>query len=435
MKKTLIQTFLIAAFVGRLYAGTNTFNIEQALDIVYSNNPAIKQARDAVNASQARVGEKRSAFMPTIGIEASYVHLDPDPQLAFPGFGVIQMFSANNYDAHAYLRQTVWDFGRTSNSVGTVKYSFDAAKKNLEIVKINLTFQTIQVFYSVLLLRQSVTVQQEQIDSLKEALDLATKKVASGSATHFDELTTKVKLAEAGSQKIDIENMLRKQQISLARLMGFAGSSSIEITGEFSKSTMELNESALVAEGKKNRAELKLAKDYEYAAKSQLQASKADNYPSITANLSYGQKNGYFPDFTEIKQNTVAEAELNFPLFNGLKTYSQVQENEANYEAAREHTMDVEDMITSEVRQAVSEANACMDKIKASEMNVQLAEEALSQAKLRYENGVITNLDLLNAETSLAQANLLHLQALYNYTLSKIALNKSVGAELLKQDK
>ena len=86
------------------------------------------------------------------------------------------------------------------------------------------------------------------------------------------------------------------------------------------------------------------------------------------------------------------------------------------------------------MRQAVSEARASMDKIKASELNVQLAQEALSQAKVRYESGVITNLDLLNAETSLAQANLLHLQALYNYTLSRIALNKAIGVDLLGQD-
>ena len=347
MRKALIQAFFITALAGRLYAGSNTFNIRQALDNVYSNNPAIKQAEDAANASKARIGEKKSAFMPAIGIEGSYVHLDPDPQIMFPGFGNIQMFAADNYDAHAYLRQTVWDFGRTSNAVGTAKYSYEAAKKNLEIVKTNITFQTIQVFYSVLLLKQSTTVQQEQIDSLKEALDLTTKKAASGSATHFDELTTQVKLAEAESQKIDIENMRRKQEITLARLMGSAGLDTIEITGDFSDKPIDLDEKVFLTSAKQNRAEFKLAKDNENAAKSQLSASKSDNYPSIMADLSYGSKNGYFPILTDIKQNTVAAAELTFPLFNGLKTYSQVQENDANYQAAREHTKDIEDMITS----------------------------------------------------------------------------------------
>jgi len=426
---------MLVALLGRAYAGWAAVNITQALDSVYSNNPAIRQAEQAVNASKARLGGKKSGYLPTIGIEGSYAHLDPDPLLNFPGFGLIQFFPVDNYDVHASLRQILWDFGRTSSAVGAARYSYGAAQRNLELVKINLTFQTIQVFYSVLLLKESVTVQQQQIDSLKEALDLAAKKVSSGSATHFDELTTQVKLAEAETQKIDIDNMLRKQQISLARLMGVAGSEPFDITGEFSDKTIELDEKELIAAAEQNRAELKLARDNENAAKSQLSASRADNYPSVTADLSYGYKNGYFPVLEDITQNTVAAAQLSFPLFNGLKTYNLVKESDANYSSARERTREAQEMIVAEVRQAVSEARASMDKIKASELHVQLAEEALQQAKVRYESGVITNLDLLNAETSLAQANLLHLQALYNYTLSRIALNKAVGAELLEKAK
>jgi outer membrane protein TolC len=425
--------FLLTAMLGTALAA-ETVSINQALSSVYSNNPAIKQAQEAVNASKARVGGKKSGYLPVIGIEASYAHLDPDPSLAFPGFGMIQMFPTESYDVHAFLKQTVWDFGRTSNAVGTAEYTLDAAKKNLEIVKTNLTFQTIQIFYSVMLLKQSVIVQQQQIDSLKEAVDLARKKVDTGSATHFDELTTSVKLTEAESQMIDIENMLRKQQITLERLMGFAGADTCEITGEFSDKTVALDEKSFIAAAKQNRAELKAALDGEKAAQSQLSADTADNYPEIFANFSYGQKNGYFPEFSEVKQNTVAAAELSFPLFNGLKTYNKTLESKANYRAAREHARDVEEAIIAEVRQAVSEASACIDKIKATELHVQLAEEALGQAKVRYQAGVITNLDLLNAETSLAQANLMRLQALYNYTLSRVSLNKAIGVELLKTD-
>jgi outer membrane protein TolC len=274
-------------------------------------------------------------------------------------------------------------------------------------------------------------VQQQQIDSLKEALDLTRKKVESGSATSFDELTTKVKLAEAESQKIDIDNMLRKQVIALARLMGVANSDQFEITGEFAANIVELDENALLNEAKQHRAELKAALDGESAAKSQLSLANADNYPTAMAELSYGFKNGYMPDLEEVIENRVAAAKLDFPIFNGFKTYNQIKESRANFDSAREHTREIQDLVIAEVRQAVSEANASMEKIKASELHVQLAQEALKQAKVRYENGVITNLDLLNAETSLAEANLMHLQALYNHTLSRVALNKAVGRELL----
>ena len=431
MKKIAIALVLSISLLGRLCAA-EPISIGKALELVYANNPVIKQAADSVTASKARLGGKRSGYYPTINVDGTYAHLDPDPYVPFPGFGTIQFFPENNYDAHASLRQILWDSGKTWSAAGAAKYSYAAAQKNFELVRTNLGYQTIQVFYSVLLLKESVLVQQQQIDSLKEALDLTMKKVESGSATGFDGLTTKVKLAEAESQKIDIDNMLRKQTISLARLMGISPVDSFEINGDFSDETDGVDENALIAAAQQGRLELKIALDGEMAAKEQLSSARADNYPTAVAELSYGFKNGYLPDLNEVIENRVVGARFDLPIFNGLKTLNLVKESKANYEAARAHSKEIADMVDAEVRQAASDVRASIDKIHASDLHVQLAEEALKQAKVRYEAGVITNLDLLNAETALAQADLARLQALYNYTLSRVALNRAIGAELLK---
>lgn len=429
MKKTILCVVLLTAGAGFIRADDN-ITVEKAVELLFKNNPAIKQAEGSVNASAARVGQRRSGYMPTIGLEGTYTNLQPDPTITFPGLGALQLYPENNYDAHIGLTQTIFDFGRVSSSLGAAKYNLSMARENLELVKTNYAFQTIQVFYSILLLKQSIVVQQQQIDSLDEALDMATKKVASGTATNFDELTTQVKVAEAQSQKIELDNMLRKQRITLGRLMGTGDSDKFDITGDFMSTSTAPDEQALVDQALKNRLELMMAKDSENAAKSQLSASKSDNYPSIKGFFSYGYKNGYLPDLSEIKQNTVAGGQLEFPLFNGLKTTNQVKESRGNFDSAQERTREVRDTVVSDVRQAVSEVLAATEKIKATELNEKLAEDAVGQAKVRYRSGVITNLDLLNAETSLAQAHLSHLQALYNYTLSTEALKKAVGGQL-----
>jgi outer membrane protein TolC len=432
MRRIIFTVLLLLAAGGGVVFADDNITVGKAVELLFKNNPAIKQAEGAVKASTARVGQRRSGYMPTINLEGTYTNLQPDPSFVFPGLGLIQFFPENNYDAHIGLTQTLFDFGRVSSSLGAAKYNLSMARDNLELVKANYAFETIRVFYSILLLKQSIIVQQQQIDSLNEALDMATKKVASGTATNFDELTTRVKVAEAQSQKIELDNMLRKQRITLGRLMGTGDSDSFDITGEFmGASSAAVDERALIDQALKNRLELIIAKDSENSAKSQLSASKADNYPSIRGFFSYGYKNGYFPGLDDIKQNTVAGGQVEFPLFNGLKTSNQVKEAGANFDSARQRTREIRDTVVSEVRQAVSEVRAALEKIKATELNEKLAEEAVKQAKVRYRSGVITNLDLLNAETSLAQAHLSRLQALYNYTLSTEALKKAVGAGLL----
>jgi len=84
-------------------------------------------------------------------------------------------------------------------------------------------------------------------------------------------------------------------------------------------------------------------------------------------------------------------------------------------------------MVVAEVHQAASDVRASVEKMKSAQLHVKLADQAFSQAKVRYASGVITNLDLLNAETALDEAKLLQLQAIYSYIVSKDALRKAVG--------
>jgi outer membrane protein len=152
--------------------------------------------------------------------------------------------------------------------------------------------------------------------------------------------------------------------------------------------------------------------------------------PSLKVNLAYGLKNGYIPNLDVLRGNWVAAVGVQVPIFNGFKTRSQEQESEANLRATRAHTTDVERAVTSEVLQAVSDVRASLDKIQTSELQVRQAKQAIDMATVRYESGVVTNLDLIDAQTALAQAELFHLQALYHYVLSRYALGKSIGAIL-----
>ena len=81
----------------------------------------------------------------------------------------------------------------------------------------------------------------------------------------------------------------------------------------------------------------------------------------------------------------------------------------------------------SEIQQAQSGLNSNLDKLESTLTQVNFAKETVQRAIARYKNGVGTNLDLLDAETSLAQARLFYLQDLYRSILSSYQLKKAVG--------
>ena len=84
-------------------------------------------------------------------------------------------------------------------------------------------------------------------------------------------------------------------------------------------------------------------------------------------------------------------------------------------------------MVRTEVLQAAADVRAAAKKLESVEINVLRAQKALEFARSRYEAGTVTNLDLLDTEDAYAQAELLRIQALFQFVLSRLALRRAAG--------
>ena len=157
------------------------------------------------------------------------------------------------------------------------------------------------------------------------------------------------------------------------------------------------------------------------------------NDPSVDLGALVGYKNGYLPSMDQWQLNWVFSAGVSMPLFDGFKAGNQIKEAEASLMAAKMKTEDIHKGLVTEIKQAISDVQTNYEKLKAAELHVKLAEDAVSQSKVRFDNGVITNLDLINAETSLAKARLLHSQAQFSYVMSDYALKRAAGMKIWKE--
>lgn len=406
--------------------------VGQAVEMVIKTYPAIQQAEEAAQAAGARVEQSRSSYYPTVAVDAAYSRIHPIPYMPFNG-AVFELAPADNYDAHVGLRYNLLDFGKTSAQLNLSRSQREASLDNIEIVKTGLAFQAIKIFYSTLYLERSLQVQDDEIKVLQDHLEVIGKKVRAGTATDFDKLTTQVRVALAQNRRIDLENMRRKQVISLVMLTGGTPGKDVRLQGEFDKAAVSVDGDHLLASALQERREIKMARNMEESARRQHDLSRYGNKPVVNLGLLYGIKNGYEPDLTQGIKNWVAGAQLNFPVIDGFRTRNQEREAQANLNAAQDREQEAEKQVTAEVEQSISDLQASADKLKAVELQVRLAETALEQAKIRYEAGVITNLDLLDSENSLSQAKLMQLEAAYNYSLSKYALKKATGGNLMAE--
>jgi outer membrane protein len=420
---------LIASIVGSpgVLRAQDSLTVEQVLFRALKTHPAIDQAVINSGAAEERVRSTESALYPDISLQASYANIGPLVELTIPHMGSIQFYPQNNYDAHLAARYTVTDFGRTGAMVALGRSRARSSRDVVELTQTGVAIAAVRTFYAILFLHKSLQVQDEQIEALSGHLEAVQKRVQAGTATHFDMLTTQVRVAAAQNQKADIENALQKQEAVLRQLLNVPPGSSVPIRGSWQLIPAGLNNDSLFQTASHQRIELIMAHDAEETAKWQLRWSSLGSMPALRMNLQYGTKNGYIPDLKEMRTNWVASIGVEMPLFTGGRISHQTEEAKVLLLAEQAHTRDVENQIRTEVEQASFDVQTALEKIDISRIQLDQAREAVSMARTRYESGTATNLDLLDAELAESMAKLANLQAMYRYVVSRYELDRVVG--------
>jgi outer membrane protein len=421
---------IAAVFSTAHAAAPDSLTLQQAVALALTNQPAIVQAEQAVEAADERIATSRSPYYPDISLTGVYARIGPVIEFAIPHGPTEKLAPENNYDVHLGLRQTLYDFGRTGASVDLARAGRTAAGDHVDEVKTYLAYRTISTFNAILILRQNVAVLDDQIDALGRHLDVSRKKAQAGTATEFDVLTTQVRIAATQNDRIDAANALESQEIVFRQLTGLSPDNPIRLSGDFTRTAMVFDGDALTRTALVQRPEAIIAQDAQTSAALQARLVSLGDRPSFGLSVSTGLKNGYPSDLNQMKANYAASVQLQVPVFNGRRTHHQELEAQANVRSSGARLDDLKRQIVTEVDQAVARATASWQKTENATVMVRQAEEALSMARTKYEAGVVTNLDLLDAQTTLTQARLGYLRALYAYSMSLVDLDRATGKRL-----
>jgi outer membrane protein len=427
----LLSFAALAASAPAQEAPTGPLTLNQTIQAVLSRYPTIAAAQSAVDAARARTVQSNADRLPQVSAQGGYTYnsLRPYVAISIPGLppGAIYESVQDAYGANITARQLLTDFGRTDKLVEMARSGEISAQDALEQTRHQLGYQAIESFYGVLLLRSSADVAREEISALEEALRIAQRKFGAGSATKFDVLTTQVRLANAKNHLTDTLSQLEKQENGLRQLLGIGLASPLQIAGDFDADTAAIPESAAIADGLLNRPEMKIARDDEQTARLRLDAADRSNRPTLEAQVTGGVENGVVPDLYDNKGYVTAGLSVQVPIFTGRRILGDRLEAGAGVRSAQARERELNDSITTDVADAYSDLNAAKARLSNADLLVDQAKEALSLAQTRYTNGVITNFELLDAQSSSRSAELSRLQARYDCVLARQAVARAAG--------
>lgn len=409
---------------------SDSLSLSNAIDIVLSNYPSIKQAETALQIADAKISMAKTAFNPEIDFSGSYTRIGPVPTIDFPPMGEFQLAPENNYNAAINYHQTLWDFGKTAKEISYENKSKEISQQNINQIKQKLTFSVISLFYKLVYLQEALVIKKEQISALDAHLDFIRRKKNTGSATEFEILSTQVKLSNAQSQLTDLETAKNVQVTLFNSLLGNQHGTPIVVKKDLETELPALGLDSMLALALTERNEIKIADEKVVLADLQYKLIKAGNNPVLNLFANAGFKNGYVPDLNELKANYVIGLGVKIPLFYGNRKKYKLEQTLAVKQSDLQGVELVKKDVTNQVVESNAEIISSQKKINQSLVQLQFATRALEIAEVNFKEGALTNIELLDANTNLSESKLSLLKAQIEFQVNVYKLLLSIGQEI-----
>lgn len=408
----------------------DSLTLTEIISEVIRNYPSVKKAELDIEKANAKIGLAKSAYYPDISLSSSFTHIGPTSSITIPDMGTFNLFPADNYSAALNYNQTLYDFGKTAKNILFENQNKEVAQSSVEQIRQQLSLSLVNNYYTIVYLQEAILIKNEALATLNEHLRFVEKKAATGSATQYEILTTRVRISAIENQKTDLETSLLVQQSLLASFLGRSGNTSITVKKDLQAPGEIESGDSLIDFALSHRDELKIARQIMALTEARSEMVKSQNNPVVNAFASGGLKNGYLPNMKMAKANYTVGVGFKVPIYDATRSRYDLLQVEANKRINNQDTELARRKIVNEVIECCANAEASLKKVTRSKLQLQEAQQAYILAQTSFQAGVIINLDLLDSSTSVSESRLSLLKTKIDYTVSLLRLKIALGERM-----
>jgi outer membrane protein len=437
-KRSLVLALVLLIFTFRFAAGqatadkvvSDSLTLQDIIGRVVTTHPTVRDAEEAINRANAGIELARTGYYPVAALDASYANIGPVTKLTIPDMGTFQLYPANNYSAAISFRQVIYDFGRTRQNIELANESKVIGEHALEQVKQKMSMLAVNNYYNLVYIQAAIKIKDEELVTLNEHLQQVEKMMSTGSATEYQVLSTRVKISKVEGQKVDLKAALEAQQSFLNSMIGNDNNIKPVVKADLQVDLPEVESDSLLTYAYKNRDEVLINQERATLASLKYDMVRLQNKPVLSLQASGGAKNGYIPDLNKLMPNYAVGLGFRVSLFDGNKTrynLAQVRSDITSLEYESDYT---KRSVSNELSQAEAYMYAAKEKITQFGLQLTQALQAYSLAETSFKSGVITNLDLLDANTAVSESKLMLLKARIDYAASIYKLKAALGERI-----
>ncbi len=406
-KKLLLTSLLFCASLG-----AETLTLESAIERTLQNHPDIKSFELKVKQSHSSYRSAYADYLPQVNLQANYNAVQT---FVFPVNGSFNTVDNDGWSAGASLKQKIWDFSKTSSKVDASKIDESISKLSLHDLQALLVYK-VKSFYELMIVQnEAIAVRKKDLEAKEAYYSQAKALVEQGLKT------------EADASRFLSSVYIAKENLSLASASYLKAKNSLSLyMGEKIAEDVIL-ESSILKENPKydislenfifaNNIQLKIEK--KNIEKNQLlhKSAKAAHYGSIDGVASY-----IHVDSLNSYDSKLLGITINLPLYSGGRTSAEAQKAAIASQIAQEQKASLELLLKEEIESLLIDISSYNKTIDAKKAQLLSSQETKKVHDARYNEGLSTYLEVLDATTVVLSAELGLLEAYYSRS---IAINR-----------
>ena len=420
------------------------YSLEQCIEYAIQNRIEVKNAQLDNQIAKAKVGEVRSQGLPQLNASLSLidnykvpVNFLPaqilNPQAPEGEFVPVAFQPQYVGQSKVELQQLVFSGSYLLGLKAAATFT-QLSEKQVVQSKIEVAEAVSKAYYSLLINRERLELLNQNFNRIDTVYQQTKALYENGFAEKIDADRLKVALNNIKVEIQNFERLIDLSKILLKFQMGLQQEDNLTVSGSIQE--LEIDESAAVVAqiNPEQRIEYSLLQTQRELNLLQLREYKARYLPTLAAFVNYGANMGS-PNAKDLVpfatdrwvSNGSFGISLNVPIFDSFQKYHLIQQEKFNLLKTENNILNFTRLVDLQVSQSQITLQNSVDKLNFQKENMELAKEIFRVTKIKYEEGVGSNLEVVEAETAYKEAQTNYYSALYDAMIAKIDLQKAQG--------
>lgn len=439
---TICVVLFCSVWLGAQAQQTDTaaynFDVAEAITYALKNQVNVRNAEVDVDKARNTVKETIGLGLPQLSGNANFQDFIKVPTSLLPGefFGQpgtqipVQFGVKYNSSIGLELNQLLFD-GSYLVGLQASKTFRELSTKSLKRSRIETAVAVTQAYYSVLVNAERLKLIDANLKQLTISVSETQQLFKNGFAEKIDADRLEVLKNNLETERENVIRLLALNYDLLKFQMGMPIGTKLTLKDSIESINLAQSpEAAADTTAYRNRIEYSLLETQKRLSQLDLKRYKSLFLPTLSAFGSTSQSY-QANDFSDLYQQnfptTVIGLRLSVPLIAGGQRLYQVRNAKLEVIKAQNNIDNLKNSLNLEVSQAQTNYNNGVQSLKNQERNRELAQEVLRVAKVKYEQGVGSSLEVTTAETSLREAENNYVNALYDLLINKVNLDKALG--------